>query len=404
MTERKDKDLQSVYEMLNRDHSPLREQLLEQLPQRAPRQSGAPGRQTRPRNIGEIIMKSNWTRLTAAAVVIIAVGFGALLMFDGAAVPAYAIEQTVQANRAVRSIHLRVASPGKGLAEAWATFGEDGEPLQIRMDFPESEDGHKVTVWEEGKASVWVKSKNVLLVVGEPNLLARIKGRMELFDPRMAMKRCYKAEAAGEVTVNTVTTDDETQSIEVIVTTSSEAKLRTVFLIDPVTKLVTQLDKYEFKDGEYSLISSIEYLDYNGPIDPEVWQLDVPDDAIVVDQTIREVGLTQGDSSKEEVVVEVVRQFFQALADKDYAMAGKMLQGLPAAEIENSFGKMKVLRVVSMGEPKPLDKKFGGSGGAYSVPCTIEIEVEGRPVIQEMSPWVRQVHNKPQQWTIFGHL
>ena len=125
MTEKKDKDVQSVYEMLNRNHSPLREQLLERLPQRAP------GQRSRLRRIGEIIMKSNWTKLAAAAVVVLAVGIGAFVLLDGAATQAYALEQTLEANNHLRYLHFRSGPPGKGAEEAWVVFDDQGQLLNL---------------------------------------------------------------------------------------------------------------------------------------------------------------------------------------------------------------------------------------------------------------------------------
>lgn len=399
MIDRNDKDIQSVYEKLNHDHSLLREQLLAQLAQRTPGQPGTPSR-----SIGEIIMTSNWTKLAAAAVVILTAGLGAYILLDGAVTPAYAIEQTLEANRSVRSIHISISPPEKGLGEAWATFDPNGQPLLIRMDFPETMDGPKKVVWEKDKARVWLVAKKALVVIEEPNVLARIKRQMDLFDPKVAMENFKRREADGKVKIETIEPEDKTQPVKMIVTTIPEPTNRFVALIDPETKLMTKFEKYKLEKGEYVLLFAHEYMGYNEPIDPKVWELDVPDDVTVIDQTTQVVGLEQGKLTKEEVVVEVVRQFFQALADEDYEAAGKLLEGVPEAWIKQKFGKVKVLRVISMGQPKRLEDKYGASGGAFSVPCKIEFEVEGKPFIKEMSPFVRQVQNHPQRWTIFGHI
>ena len=399
MTDRNEKDIQSVYEKLNQDHSLLREQMLAKLAQQTPGQTRRPSR-----SIGEIIMKSKITKLAAAAVVILTAGLGAYILLDGAVTPAYAIEQTIEANRSIRSVHIRMSPHGVGVSEAWGTFNSKGEAVLIRMDIPQSSDGYKIVLWEKDKVKVWMRAKNVLAILDEPKMLAMMKDRMGMFDPKVAMEKFYRAEAAGKVTIETIEPEDKTQPIKLIITSSPEPTRKQIALIDPVTKLMTQLEKYDLKGGKYVFLFRHEYLNYNEPIDPKVWQLDVPDDAMVVDQTIQDVGLEKGTMTKEEVVVEVVRQFFQGLADKDYAAAGKMLEGLSEASIEKEYAKMKVLRVISMGQPKLLEKKYGTSGGAFSVPCKIEIEVEGKLVVVEKSPWVRQVYNKPHRWTIFGNI
>ncbi len=121
-----------------------------------------------------------------------------------------------------------------------------------------------------------------------------------------------------------------------------------------------------------------------------------------IDQTIQEVGLAQGKLSDEEIAVEVVRQFFEALIAGDYAKAGKLLEGIPSDKMQQMFGQIKFLRIVSIGPvaPHPIPETKG-----LVVPCTVEVEKDG-----EISQWklerlgVRQVYNQPGRWTIFGGI
>ena len=70
--------------------------------------------------------------------------------------------------------------------------------------------------------------------------------------------------------------------------------------------------------------------------------------------------------SDKEAAAETVRQFFEALKARDYDKAGSLMGGIPAAKTQQWFGKMNVVRVVSVGEPQP--QPIPGVGG-FIVPC-----------------------------------
>ena len=174
-------------------------------------------------------------------------------------------------------------------------------------------------------------------------------------------------------------------------------------LVDQATKLVIAMETYQLKDGEYQYVGIMEYYDYNQPINAKMFILEqVPDDAMRLDQVTQEVGLLQGNLTDEEIAIEVVRQFFEALIAKDYDKAGKLMEGIPADRIKKGFANTQFLRITSTGPvtPHPIPETKG-----VVVPCTVEIERDG-----EISEWksdrigVRQVHGQPGRWTIFGGI
>jgi hypothetical protein len=177
-----------------------------------------------------------------------------------------------------------------------------------------------------------------------------------------------------------------------------------VLFVDQATKLVTATEFYRLKDGRYQYIGMQEYYNYNKTIDAEMFTLDdeVPADVMRVDQTAQEVGLVQGNLSDEEVAVEVARQFFEALIAKDYTRAGKLLEGIPADKMQQMFGNIKFIRIISIGPAGPHPNP---ATGGLVVPCTVEIEKDG-----QINEWklerlgVRQVYNHPGRWTIFGGI
>jgi hypothetical protein len=169
--------------------------------------------------------------------------------------------------------------------------------------------------------------------------------------------------------------------------------------LDPETKLLQQLDRYELEAGEYKFVGRTTFLDYNVPINPKVFTLDLPADVIRVDQTTREVGLAKGRLGDEEVAVEVVRQFLEALIARDYDKAGQLYEGLPATKMKEAFGEIDYLRIVSMGTPTPHPQS-----DALAVLCEVEIQTGSVKSIKGYTAYVRPVYNQPDRWTISGGI
>jgi hypothetical protein len=119
-----------------------------------------------------------------------------------------------------------------------------------------------------------------------------------------------------------------------------------------------------------------------------------------VDQIAQEIGLPQGDLTDNEIAVEVVRQFFEALIAQDYAEAGRLFGGVPAERMQKKYGHIKFVRIVSLGEPvlNPPTREL-------RVPYVVEIEENGA-----ITRWktkydfvpVRQVHGQPGRWATTG--
>jgi len=117
-----------------------------------------------------------------------------------------------------------------------------------------------------------------------------------------------------------------------------------------------------------------------------------------IDQTAQEVGLAQGDLTDKEIAAELIRQFLEALIARDYVEAGRLFSGTPAERMEKAYGKIRFIRIISIGEPVP----HALTGGLY-VPCNIEIEENGKIIQwQPKDSYVRQVHGQPERWEIIG--
>jgi len=362
-------------------------QAVEMLTARAAR---GPSASKSPHSIRIMIMKSPITKLAVAAVIIVAVVLS-ISVFDKSIGTAYAIEQTIEANRGLRFIHLKYEPAGTGVEEIWAQFDDNGKLLHLRMNFPNTMDGPKDVVWQEGKAEVWFKAKKGIAVLREKNILAQLKMSYKSFDPRLIGEQLYHVQADEKKQIEIQQSRSKNESITITWTRNG---FRTVYKVDPETKLLQQFEKYQLKDGEYKFLGRTRYLDYNQPVNSEIFVLNPPAEVVRADQTTQEVGMAKGELSEEEIAVEMARQFLEALIDQDYAKAGKLIANVPAEWVKQQpFGKTKYIRIVSIGKPVPYTNT-----GSLRVPCKVEIEEkDGKITVQSIAPCIREVYGQPER-------
>ncbi len=352
-------------------------------------------------NVWRMIMRSHWTKLGAAAAAVVAVAALFPIVFDGSAAPAYALEQTIEANRGVRAIHVEFEPAGSGLGELWAQFDEYGELLRLRMDFPNTPfDGPKTVAWQDDKGEIWFKRKKSAVVVREKDMLRRFRSdeRVMLFNPRLLVERLYEARAQGKAGIETTEPAAGGEPITLTVTSGEGGKYREVYKVDPETKLLQEFAKYRLKADRHDLTLRLKYLAYNDAVDPNAFTLVIPDDVMRVDQTVEDVGLARGDLSREQIAVSVARQLFEALIAKDYPRAGKVAGGFSGAWIRQKFDSTHFVRIVSIGQPTPAPPETG----ALRVPCEIELETGGAREVKKYTLSIRPIYGRPGRWAISG--
>ncbi len=356
--------------------------------------------------LGRIIMKSSITKLAAAAVIMIAVILS-INLFNESMPSAYAIEQTIEANNNVRYLHIKIyTADEKEPREGWLEFDRDGQVTKARINLPAwffPTDGARVIVWKEDIEQVWDKSKNILgTMKANKDTKEQLTAFLRKVDPRLAVKHIYELESQDKVKIEIAEPSDKTESITMTVTYSLESSTptqRKVLHIDPVTNLVSSIELYQLKNGEYQYDSTIELDEYNQSTNAQMFDLqnEVPSDVTHVDQTANDVGLAQGQLSDEEAAVEVVRQFLKSLIAEDYTRAGRLFPIL-ANQLQQQFGSVKFLRIVSIGPAVPnpeLETK------GFNVSFTIEIEENGKritPTFEGIK--VQQLRNQPSRWVI----
>jgi len=353
----------------------------------------------RPSSVWRNIMRNQWARLAAG--LLIAATIGTFTFHRQFATVAYALEQTLEANLGLRSIHICVEPAGSGMGESWATFDENGNLLRAKMYFPKTEDGEKEVVWQGDKAEVWFKTKGSVLVLRDKAASERIAKEARASDPKTIMEKLYEARSKGKVSIETQASTTEGVPIRLVVSFTDSPEKREIYQIDPQTKLVEKLQKYHLVDGEYKLTGSIEFLEYNQEIPAATFALDIPANVMRIDWTSQEVGLSKGDLTDDQIAVKAAREFFEALIAKDFGRAGQIYSGMPAKEMEELFGKIEFTRIVSVGDPTPHSD---ARTRFLQVPCVVEFRAGGNTHVKTFTPNIRPVEGQPDRWLIGGGI
>jgi hypothetical protein len=390
-------------------HDRILSHLLELLNQRQKQSAGtAPA-------LRRVVMKNPITRLAAAAVFLVGLClFIGLLMHT--TTPAYALDQTVEANQSLRFIHIKDFAPDHEdePKEFWIACDAQGGIESVRYEMPAwdaPEDGARSVVWSQGVAQVWSHKKNALVIYRNDTVAQRMAALAQACDPRHAVERLSEAEKQGKLKLEIEQPADKSKPIVVTatyLTGDSASGRRDILYVDQATKLVvlTQFERMG-SDGQYAAQGRQEYYDYNVPIAAGMFTLDeeVPADVTRADQVTRDVGLAQGTLSDEEAAAETVRQFFEALKAQDYDKAGVLMGGVPAAKMQEWYGSMKVVQIISIGEPQPHSDP--GVGG-FIVPCEVLLQDQAGKTYSRPFPRVavRPVNREkqPHRWNIHGGI
>jgi len=368
---------------------------------------------TTSQRIWETIMRTQITKFATAILIIIAVVVS--IIFLGKSIPAaYAIEQTIEANRIMHSVHLKYfdSSHDDVAKECWFEFDESGQPKNVRINWSEWMAGGEKVVWNQEKTIIWNKKQGVLHIFDDEIYTARILTLTRRENPRLSVERFYELKKKGEAKIEIREPVNKPEPIIVTITGLGENINRYILSVDQATKLVTSIEWYQLKDGEYKYQGVKEYYDYNVPIDTKMFSLDdeISPDATCIDTRIQDVGLPQESLTDKEIATKVATQFFEALVNRDYAKVSQICGGLPANEIQQGsgklwitfLGKLNVIRIISIGEPYDYESPHKDVFSYLSVPCIVEVEMQGKTFTRPMSPFIRQVLGRRERWMVHG--
>jgi hypothetical protein len=315
------------------------------------------------------------TKFAAAAMIFIAAAI-TITFLDKSTSPAYALEETVEANHNVRYIHIKSFTPShKEPKEFWVECDESGKLRCARWYMPEwdsPEDGAKVVVWKENKIQLWFKGtkkrKSCLVTYKEENGADWLYNYAQERNPWLTVERLYEQQEQDKVKIQVDQPADNAKPIVVTATYLPESQKsgeREVLFVDRDTKLVTATKFYRLKDGKYKYRGMQEFHDYNQPIKPEMFDLDseVSADVKRVDRDQKKTELNKGirpdELEKYEKMTpkEMTILFFQACADENWDELLKFMSDSEVRqETKDYYGG---LEIISIGKPFTADNYHG---------------------------------------------
>ncbi len=338
-------------------------------------------------------MRSPSMKWAVAAAAVVAVGAGLIGIWHNGGATAYAFAQTVEAMQGKRSFHIQTYFQQRRKDEFWAEFDKQGNLLRFRQEEDPTPRGPMITIWENGILNRYSPRRNLHAYSRLPNTEHGIEG-LEEFDPETIVQEIHALVEAGKAVMETDPLARYTKLMTLRVTRKNKS-LKQVLVVDPVTKFVVRVDDYWGGEEGEGIHKGIEVLEYNEAMDPRLFVPDFPQDAILMDQVTREVGMAQGDMTEKEVAVEVIRQAMEAWAQEDYVTLGKLFGGLPPAWF-TGLGNLRPVSEVTFGQPEMIN----GDRPPYQVACQYETERGGRRVIVTLELAALDVDGQPGRWYV----
>jgi hypothetical protein len=340
-------------------------------------------------------MKSPVTKLAAAAAIIIAITLS-IQLWNESTPSAYAFEQTVKAMQGKRSFHIQTYFGQRRKDEFWAEFDEEGKLIRFRQE--EGDDPKRIllTTWENDvKTQYYPPPWGVKLISHADNSGGGIEG-LEEFDPETVVQEVHELVSNGKAVMEIEDPPRYARLMTIRVKRIDGKPLRQVLVVNPQTKLVVRVDDYWDTAGEgKSFHHGIEVLEYNQKIDPRLFNPNLPEDTLVMDQVKQEVGMAQGNLSDEEIAVKVVREALNAWAEGDFARAGKLCGGAPRRMLE-AYAHVRPVRIISVGKPEKLDIAIP----RYWVPCEVEVRRDSKLEIINQKFGAFTVNGRPGRWYV----
>jgi len=349
------------------------------------------------------ILKHRWGfglgAVASAAVIIIGIVV-AMSVLNISAPKAFGIEQVIKAYNNIRFLHVKdFRAKAQEPAEFWIQSNDQGQVEKARYYFPETEDGAKLITWTPERTELWFRSKRRFVTLQTKRIAPWMQSMLEQSQPQLVMKKLLEDQKAGNV-------DVDIQKPSIIVATHKSEPRKEIYRIDPKTDLITRIEFYRIEDKQEVLQSTMEFCDYNVPINEKMFSLkqDLPKDVRVADQLNQLIGVPQGKMTDEQAAAETVRQFFQALIDKDYKKVGLIWCGELEEYAKEEFGAVNVAKIISIGPPVPQPDwdKHG-----FRVPCELEIiHSDGQKSIWKPGVYVRPGDDEmhPDRWNITGGI
>jgi hypothetical protein len=264
----------------------------------------------------ENIMRSRITRLAAAAVIAAAVIFSVVLL-DKSVAPAYAVEQTINAMKEIRTVYMKGEFYRQGEFECWMKFGGNpDEPTHMRL-------------CQVGSNMCKVCSPQGVFGLNKRTKAVHFAKRDERGRDWVIKFGSFFEDAVKQAqitdSIQIYSEVDPNNQERLIVIHIETVEREQEFLVDPDTKLPIRFSTVR-EDALMEMtrkplaVRSLSYISYNEQ--PPEGIFDIPADARIVEEEVDcmvdpDSGLIADGISREEACLEIVRQTAKALIELD---------------------------------------------------------------------------------------
>jgi hypothetical protein len=348
-------------------------------------------------------------KLAPAAVVLLVLAVSTQWV-DLSMPPAYGLQETALAIEDIRHFHflLKYGPDKEADREAWVEYDPNGQLKHVRVDSYQQD---QVMVWKGGITQCWLKDSKELRLFEDQEYTDKILFFAHRHDPNHALGYLRALERKGDVQIDYQERVhmDEPISFTVLYEPNTylighpKPAMKEIFSVDPVSKRITQIDVYDGRDGQFKGPAIWEYVDYNQPMDADFFALEneIPDDVSVFNTIGLDLGLEQGDLSKEEIAVKVVDEFLHACLNQDYTRATRIFgyTSSPGKQWINDLVRKRILtRIIEIEAPIPPGPPKRG----LVVPCTVEFNNAGTHDMDKQTFHVREF--VPGRWRIISEV
>lgn len=261
-------------------------------------------------------MKSRMTKLAAAAVIITAVVVS-ITFLDKSVASAYAVEQTINAMKAIRTVYMTGEFYKQGKFECWMKFdGDPDKPTHIWL----GQAGHNLCkiCSPEGVFGLNKRTKAVYFAQRDERGKDWVIKFGSFFEDIVR-----QAQMTDSIQICSETDPNTQKKLTAIYIETANREQK--FLVDPETKLPISFSTVR-EDLPMEMmkktvaVKNLEYIVYNE--EPPKGIFEMPADARIVGEVIdcmvdSDCGLIADGMSREEACLEIVRQIGKALVELD---------------------------------------------------------------------------------------
>jgi len=287
-------------------------------------------------SVWRIIMKSSITKLAVAAVLVIAAVISVTLL-NKSVTPTYAFEQTIEALKNTRTVHMFCRDWDGKKFEMWMTLDSQGYPEYCYSYWPD----YEVTNVSTPTVSYQYNKKM--------NQVSVNKGKLYHFDVQFdrMFEDLQKEVQKSESNVKVYREAASSGSKSLIVAICGEGDESWKVFIDPETKLPVGLHCLKSRNRPGDFIRDFDEIRFDEELPAGIFEFQIPEGATVsnIDDAEKRLsdpnnGISTEGLTEQQAAEQIAGQYWRAIIDKDLEKAKKVYPRTNSdEEVEKKYQK-----------------------------------------------------------------